>query len=127
MRVTDFASVSPVLPVRDVPAALERFGRLGFEVRAYAGEAEYGYARRGGVWLHVSRVADLDPLTSVVSAYLYVGDADALHTEWSSTGVDGRFIPPTDTEYGLREGAYVDPDGNLLRYGSWLDVQLSRD
>jgi hypothetical protein len=27
---------------------------------------------------------------------------------------------PQDTEYGLRAGAYVDPDGNLLRFGSPL-------
>jgi hypothetical protein len=49
-------------------------------------------------------------------AYLYVDDADALHAEWSS--VEGRHHRPEDTPYGLREGAYVNPDGNLLRYGS---------
>ncbi|MGH9261162.1 MAG: hypothetical protein ACRD08_14930 [Acidimicrobiales bacterium] len=35
------------------------------------------------------------------SAYLYVDDA-------------------LYTEYGLREGAHVDPEGNLLRFGSAL-------
>jgi catechol 2,3-dioxygenase-like lactoylglutathione lyase family enzyme len=118
--VTTFDSVSPVLPTRDVPAALERYGRLGFEVSRYDGGDFYGYARRGGVWLHLSLVEDVNPRTTLVSAYLYVSDADALHAEWSSSGVEGRFQPPTDTDYGLREGTYVDPDGNLLRYGSWL-------
>lgn len=70
--------------------------------------------------MHLSRVDDVDPTTTLVSVYLYVADADALHAEWSTSGVEGHFHEPTDTDYGLREGAYVDPDGNLLRYGSPL-------
>lgn len=62
----------------------------------------------------------VDPLTTLVAVYLYVADADALHAEWTAAAVEGRFHAPTDTDYGLREGAYVDPDGNLLRYGSRL-------
>ena len=27
---------------------------------------------------------------------------------------------PVDTGYGMREGSHVDPDGNLLRFGSPL-------
>lgn len=118
--MTRFDSVAPVLPARDVPASLVRYSQLGFEVSQYDGDAVYGYARRGDVHLHLSQVEDLDPLTSLVSLYLYVADADALHTEWSGTGVPGRHHAPVDTDYGLREGAYVDPDGNLLRYGSPL-------
>ena len=44
----------------------------------------------------------------------------ALATEWSASGAEGRFVDPVDTDYGLREGAHIDPDGNLLRYGSPL-------
>jgi hypothetical protein len=29
-------------------------------------------------------------------------------------------MPPTDTDYGLREGAHIDPDNNLIRFGSPL-------
>jgi hypothetical protein len=57
-------------------------------------------------------------------AYLYVDDADALHGEWSS--VEGRRHRPEDTPTGFTK-AYVDPDGNLLRYGSpHLDRPTSR-
>jgi hypothetical protein len=118
--VTSFASVAPVLPTRDVPVALARYENLGFEVSIYHGGNFYGYARRGDVSLHLSRVGDVDPKANLVSVYLYVSDADALHAEWSTSGVEGRFHQPADTDYGLREGAYVDPDGNLLRYGSRL-------
>ena len=115
-----FTSVSPVLPTLDVPAALARYELLGFAVSVYDGGDFYGYARRGDVSLHLSKVDHIDPRTTQVSIYLYVDDADALHAEWSQGGVEGRFHEPSDTDYGLREGAYVDPDGNLLRYGSWL-------
>ena len=118
--VTDVESVAPVLPTRDVPAALARYERLGFDVSVYGGGDFYGYASRGAVSLHFSRVENVDPKTTLVSVYVYVSDADALHAEWNSSGVEGRFHQPTDTDYGLREGAYVDPDGNLLRYGSPL-------
>lgn len=115
-----FQAVSPVLPTVSVPAALARYERLGFEVSGYRGGDFYGYARRDEVSLHLSRVDHVNPRTTLVSVYLYVADADALHAEWSASEVEGRFVEPVDTDYGLREGAYVDPDGNLLRYGSPL-------
>lgn len=116
----DMSVAAPVLVSTDVPAALERYRSLGFMVSAHEDGHEYGFLRRGEAWLHVSFVPDVDPSRNVVSAYLYCDDADALHAEWSGSGVAGRHVPPTDTDYGLREGAYVDPDGNLLRYGSPL-------
>jgi hypothetical protein len=52
--------------------------------------------------------------------YVYVSDADALLDEWTSSGVDGRFLGPHDTPYGLREFIYTDPDGIVHRVGSPL-------
>ena len=40
--------------------------------------------------------------------------------QWQDADVAGRFHAPEHTEYGLREFAYVDPDGNLWRVGSPL-------
>jgi len=109
----------------ELSAALERLRLLGFDISAYVDDKGrddyYGYAERDGVHLHVARVDDLDPRTNVVSVYLYVDDADELFAAWSGAGVEGRFHAVQDTDYGLREGAYVDPDGNLIRFGSWLD------
>ena len=113
--------LAPVLPVSDVGAALARYAALGFTAIAYGGDtSEYGFLERDGAQLHVSRVDGIDPAASMVSVYLYVDDADALLAEWRAAGVDGRFGDTYDTEYGLREGTYVDPDGNLLRFGSEL-------
>lgn len=72
----------------------------------------------GPVEIHLSRYRELDPKTTTSVCYLYVDDAKALHAQWSAAGVEGRLRAPEDTPYGLREFAYVDPDGNLLRIGS---------
>lgn len=117
VRLTEIA---PVLPVRDLAAALEHYRRLGFDVEAYGGADYYGYARRDEVALHLARVHHVDPATSNVAVYLYVDDADALAAEWAAAGTGGRDLRPVDTDYGLREGAHIDPDGNLLRFGSPL-------
>jgi catechol 2,3-dioxygenase-like lactoylglutathione lyase family enzyme len=116
----DMSVAAPVLITTDVQAALERYRALGFMVSAHADGHEYGFLRRGEAWLHVSFAPDVDPSLNAVSAYLYCDDADALHAEWTASGAAGRHVAPMDTDYGLREGAYVDPDGNLLRYGSPL-------
>jgi catechol 2,3-dioxygenase-like lactoylglutathione lyase family enzyme len=124
LGVSEFLDAAPVLVARDLDEALERYRRLGFEVSAYTdpggGSGYYGYARRDAIQLHLAHVHDLDPRTNLVAAYLYVDDADAVYDAWTAAGVQGRFHPPSDTDYGLREAAYVDPDGNLLRFGSWL-------
>ncbi len=110
-----------MLPVRDVGRALARYAALGFTAEVYgADEDQYGFLERDGVHLHVSRVEGLAPATNTLAVYLYVDDADALLAEWRAAGVDGRFGDPDDTEYGLREGHYLDPDGNLFRVGSPL-------
>lgn len=120
----EFHRVAPVLPVRNVSVALAHYRRLGFEGTAYgtagADNPEYGFLAWGPVTLHLARIPNLDPRTSISSCYLYVSDADALHAAWQAAGVEGRLMSPKDTLYGLREFAYIDPNGNLLRVGSPL-------
>lgn len=48
-----FEDVAPVVPVRNLTAALERYRRLGFAVRAYGHGTGYGYADRDAVSLHL--------------------------------------------------------------------------
>jgi len=112
------AGMATILPVRDLDAALDHYRRLGFRVSAYDGG--YGYAVRGSADFHLSVHRHLDPSRNASAVYLYVDDADALYAEWRATGVHGQFFDPHDTEYGLREAAHIDRDGNLLKFGSRL-------
>jgi catechol 2,3-dioxygenase-like lactoylglutathione lyase family enzyme len=116
-----FEKIAPVIPVLNLDAALDRYRRLGFEVRRYEGDEAYGFVDRDNVSIHVTEWSEHDPKRTASVVYLYVADADAVHAEWSAAGLEGRLGVPTDTEYGLREFAYVDPDGTLHRVGSSLN------
>jgi len=116
-----FSSFSPVFPVRDLRRALVHYASLGFEVEPYADGDGYGFAERDEVSLHLSLDEGHRPEADhqhVGTAYLYVEDADALYDEWARPGVGGLTRRVGDTPYKLREGSHVDPDGNLIRFGS---------
>jgi DNA-binding MarR family transcriptional regulator/catechol 2,3-dioxygenase-like lactoylglutathione lyase family enzyme len=112
---------SPIFPVADLPKALEHYSALGFKTLAYAGGEEYGFADRDRTGLHLAAHAGHDPARGAGSAYLYVRDADALYEEWSRPGIGGQTRPVGPTPYKLREGSHVDPDGNLIRFGSPME------
>jgi hypothetical protein len=109
-----FKRIAPIFPVRDVGVSLEHYGRLGFATREYA-RGGYGFVTRDGIEIHLGVVPD-DSRAGHSSAYLWVEDADALAQAWSSAGADVRF--PEDTEWGQHEGVLIDPDGNIIRFGS---------
>ena len=115
----------PILPSRDLRETLALYERLGFENRgAPPKEWDYLIIGRGGAELHFYAAPDVDPLTTAGSCYVFVDDADALHTEWQQLGVEhdpatgSRLVPPMTTDYGMREFALVDRSGNLVRVGS---------
>lgn len=117
--MTQLERLSPVFPVRDIGEAVAHYRALGFDVRDYEGDYPYAFAARNDVEIHLNQVTGLDPSANMSATYLYVDDADALAAEWSAA--PGRHHRPVDTEYGLREGAHVDPDGNLIRFGSPIE------
>ena len=115
-----FNYVAPVIPVRDLDAALGRYEALGFSVEPCTGGERYGFVERGGVHLHLLEWKEHDPGSTAAHVYLYVSDADALHVEWAGAGDVGNLRAPYDTPYGLREFSLIDPEGTLHRVGSPL-------
>lgn len=126
MSQVRFKSFSPILPVTDLRRALHHYASLGFEVHSYEGGEQYGFADRDDVGLHFVEISDHvhedgsthEHEAHTAMTYLYVDDADALAAEWRAPGVAGKTRLPIDAPYGLREGSHVDPDGNLIRFGS---------
>jgi hypothetical protein len=106
---------SPIFPVTDLRRALAHYADLGCAISTH--DEGYGFAARGGVEVHLVVVSADDPRRGPAAAYLHVPDADALAAEWAA--VPGT-TPPVDTDYGFREGRHIDPDGNLLRFGTPL-------
>jgi DNA-binding MarR family transcriptional regulator len=111
---------SPIFPVRDLSAALAHYATLGLSTLTSDDSDDYGFADRDGVELHLAADPGHDT-PRPGSAYLYVRDASALYEEWSRPGIAGHTHPAEPTPYQLLEGSHVDPDGNLIRFGSPID------
>jgi hypothetical protein len=103
----------PIFRVADVRRSGAWFERAGFEVSFH--DDTYAFARRErDLTVHLAR-AEGDELPGHAALYLHCQDADRVAQEWRAAGieVDG----PRDEDYGKREGAVTDPDGNVLRFG----------
>jgi hypothetical protein len=67
------------------------------------------------------RVAPVIPVTdhsAALEPYRRLGFT--VRAAWLAAGVEGRFSAVKQTEYGMDEFAFVDPDGTLHRVGSRL-------
>jgi uncharacterized glyoxalase superfamily protein PhnB len=128
----------PALPVRNVGEAVAYYrDRFGFDVPHETGD--FAVLVRDDAVLHLwgatdedwrSR-ADLDrrPICSGAESFLAgtascrieVSDVDALFAELQSTGVlhDISRAGVTATDFGTREFATLDSDGNLLTFFRW--------
>jgi hypothetical protein len=106
--------IAPIFPVRDLVLALDHYERLGFTIRTYD-KGGYGFATMDGVEIHLG-VVPIGMATAPASAYLFVDDADQLAEAWTLTGA--QVNAPQDTEWGQHEGVIIDPDGNIIRFGS---------
>jgi hypothetical protein len=121
---------APIFPVRRLDAALAHYASLGFEVSAYEDGDDYGFVSRDGVELHLEAHHHHDSETDHEHgdtnhgggrAYLFVRDADALYQEWSKPGLRGHTWPAEVKPWKVREGSHIDPDGNVIRFGSFVN------
>lgn len=128
----------PALPVRDVPAAIAHYvDRFGFEAPHVA--ADFAVLVRDDAVLHLWAASDEEwrarenltshPISSGAESFLAgtascrieVEDVDALFAELESRGVlhDVSREGIDATDFGSREFATVDLDGNLLTFFRW--------
>jgi hypothetical protein len=107
--------IAPIFPVSDLSISLEYYQRLGFATRTYQKGVGYGFATLDNVEIHLG-VVPRGKSTTPSSAYLFVDDADQLAHRWTAAGANVR--APEDTEWGQHEGVLIDPDGNIIRFGS---------
>lgn len=111
--------ITPVFAVTEPTRSMAHYAALGFDVEPYPGGG-YGFAQRDGVGIHLNHVPNLDPTTNTSAVYLYVTNADALADQWRRPGIGGQTSLPVTTEYRMREGSHLDPDHNLIRFGTAL-------
>jgi uncharacterized protein len=121
-------SVAPGLPTTDMTRTAEHYGRLGFTFATPGApsitDAGFAIATRDRIELHFALKRDHDPARTATWVYIGVDDADELAAEFAAAGAaQGRV--PRNTDYKMRELAHIDPDGNLLLFGSPLPESQS--
>jgi len=121
MRRAQLREVNPVLPVRDVPEAIRYYTeRLGFALRFQDRPQDPRYAgvERDGVRLHLQwhDAADFRDAVDAVMLRFVVDDVDALFAEYADRAVFHAQTALRDTDWGTREFAFYDRDGNGLTF-----------
>lgn len=113
----------PVLPANDLSETCAYYKRLGFE-QLGPDYATYLLMLRGFWELQFFRHVENDPLGNVAGAYLRTDDVDAIDVEWAALDIphrdNGRLVRAEDKDWGMREMALIDLNGNLLRVGQPL-------
>lgn len=108
--------IIPMLPVRNMPASVDFYRKLGFAVERESEEWGWAKLRFGECCLMVDQSIQPHPgapRTSVL--YLYPEDVVEYHRHVRAQGVK---VPDLDvTFYGMREFRVEDPDGNRLWIG----------
>ena len=129
----------PALPAREVAASVGFYrDRLGFEVLHHDGG--FAVVRRDSAVIHLWEAGDeswrergsLDEpvrsgaesfIAGTASCRIAVTGVDELYAELSAAGV----LHPVSragvqaTDFGTREFATLDPDGNLITFFEWVD------
>jgi uncharacterized glyoxalase superfamily protein PhnB len=125
-----FETAIPVLQVRASVAAEEFYCRgLGFTLLASWPPADtrrdprYLTLVREGARLHVHSFEGAG--AGCAAVYIFVDDVDALYAELKSHGVPVS-ASPIDQEWGIREIAVRDPDGNVVTFGQRRDHHALR-
>ena len=127
-------SIAPYFLVKDVVAAANFYrDKFGFRYDRFWGEPPcFCMVRRAGVTIMLSELARgkdesrtpsppnpngrVSPADDCWDAYLWVEDADALHTEFAAKGA--KIVRDLcDQEYGCRDFEVLDLDGYRLCFG----------
>ena len=114
--------VAPVLPMRDIDVTAAFYEALGFTRQRRYGR-DYLVIASGWMELHFFQHPECDPLTSIAGAFIRVDDVDAItagfaaHVPADPRGTP-RFLPAVAKPWGMKQAILVDPDGNLVQFGT---------
>ena len=106
----------PMLPVRSMPASVEFYAKLGFEVESRNDGWGWAMLRFDDCRLMIDQSINQNPgRPRDAIVYLYPDDVRAYHTLIRGNGVD---VADLDLKfYGHHEFRLDDPDGNRLWIG----------
>ncbi len=108
--------LTPMLPVRSMPASVDFYSKLGFRIEKQNDDWRWAMLRFGECRLMVDESINVHPDTPRTSVlYLYPDDISEFHRQLRVNGV---VVPDLEvTFYGMTEFRIDDPDGNRLWVG----------
>ena len=114
-----FRGAASVLVVQDVARSVEHYRDvLGFRVEfTYGDPAIYAGVVRDNVLIHLQAARETKRQPGHSSIDIFVTDVDTLHAELAARGARTRSAPQ-DYDYGMRDFAVEDLDGNHLAFGT---------
>ncbi|MEA2377771.1 MAG: hypothetical protein QOD13_1678 [Thermoleophilaceae bacterium] len=120
-------SIYPVLRYQDAHAAIVFLEQaFGFQRHAVhegdGGAVVHSELRFGDQVVMVSSAGGGNPVfdqgVGRTTVYVAVDDVDSLHDSASAAGAE-IIMPPTDQDYGSRDFAARDPEGNIWSFGTY--------
>ena len=106
----------PMLPVRSMPASVEFYQKLGFDIEQRNDDWRWAMLCFGECRLMVDQSINVHPEMPRASVlYLYPDDISEYHKQVRGNGLD---LPELEVSfYGMTEFRIEDPDGNRLWIG----------
>ena len=120
-------SIYPVLKYDDARVAIDFLERaFGFEQHAVHdgenGAVSHAELRFGDQFIMFGSVSEGDPRINQgvgrTTLYVVVDDPDSLHARAKEAGAE-IVMEPTDQDYGSRDFAARDPEGNIWSFGTY--------
>ena len=120
-------SIYPVLKYEDARVAIDFLERaFGFEQHAVHdgdnGAVSHAELRFGDQFIMFGSVSEGDPRFNQgvgrTTLYVVVDDPDSLHARAKEAGAE-IVMEPTDQDYGSRDFAARDPEGNIWSFGTY--------
>ena len=119
------AQIIPILLSKDLAQTAAEYRSLSFSLDEKHVPHGYLIATLDDIEIHFSLAENLDPKTNQSMCYIRTEEPDAIHMLWKLARISGDSIPRLepigDKPWGMREFAFVDSSGNLIRVGKPLD------
>jgi catechol 2,3-dioxygenase-like lactoylglutathione lyase family enzyme len=112
-------STIPVLPSLNLDETIAFYSKIGFRVWSRH-EGDYAILAWETRELHFFLMGQLQPAESFFGCYWRVEDAEGLHAEYTALGLPN-LHPIEEKPWGMKEFAFIDPHGNLIRIGQEID------
>lgn len=116
----------PILFSANLSATAEEYSKLSFEIQKQHIQQGYLIATLDTIELHFTLFNDLDAKNNQAMCFIRTEEVDAIYKLWQFAKIQNSGIPRleniADKPWGMREFAFVDSNGNLIKVGKAIDA-----